>query len=94
MQNSTILNNVSPTDLKQLMESILDSKLTPILNKLSGNTDGHELLTRNQVCELLDIDLSTLHHWRKKGKITAQGIGSRVYFKRSDVEAALTTIIE
>lgn len=90
MHNSTILNNVSPEDLKEMIESALDSKLAPLLN---SNTDGNELLSRNQVCEMFQIDLSTLHLWRKKGRIKASGVGGRVYFKRSDVEAALKTII-
>ena len=94
MQNSTILNNVSPQDLQTIIESAIDSRLTPLLNKLSSKPESNELLTRNEVCEIFKIDLSTLHHWRKKGKIKASGIGGRVYFKRLDVEAALTAIIE
>ena len=89
--HSTILNQVSPTDLKELIESAIDSKLNSL--SLNPKPDSNELLTRNQVCELLHIDLSTLHLWRKKGRIQASGIGGRVYFKRSDVEAALKTII-
>lgn len=73
-----------------MIESALDSRL----DKLSNKPNGNELLTRNEVCEIFKIDLSTLHHWRKKGRIKASGIGGRVYFKRSDVEAALIIIIE
>lgn len=45
-----------------------------------------EYLTRNEVCKLLQIDLSTLHRWRKESYLTAFGIGNRVYFKRSEIE--------
>jgi excisionase family DNA binding protein len=48
-----------------------------------------ELLTRTQVSELLKCDLSTIHNWCKKGKLTPYGIGNRIYFKRSEIEAVL-----
>lgn len=48
-----------------------------------------EFLTRNQVKELLDVDLSTVHNWTKRGKLKAYGIAGRVYYKRSEVEQAL-----
>jgi len=51
-----------------------------------------EFLTRNQVKELLDVDLSTVYNWTKKGKIQAYGIAGRVYYKRSEVEQALKPI--
>jgi excisionase family DNA binding protein len=90
MSNQILLQTMTPAELGVLISDAVKNQI----EALKGNTEGNELLTRNQVCELLDIDLSTLHHWRKKGKIVAQGIGSRVYFRRSDVEAALTKIVE
>ncbi len=51
-----------------------------------------EFLTRNQVKELLDVDLSTVHNWTKKGKLQAYGIAGRIYYKRSEVEQALKPI--
>ena len=48
-----------------------------------------EFLTRNQVKELLDVDLSTVHNWTKRGKLQAYGIAGRIYYKRAEVEQAL-----
>ena len=48
-----------------------------------------KLLSRNEVAKLLKIDLSTVHNWTKKGKLLAHGLGNRVYYKRSEVEAAI-----
>ena len=48
-----------------------------------------QLLTREKTAELLDIDLSTLWHWTKAGKLKAYGISSRVYYKRSEIESSL-----
>ena len=48
-----------------------------------------EYLTRNQVKEMLDVDMSTIHNWTKRGKIQAYGIGNRIYYKRSEIEQAI-----
>jgi len=52
-----------------------------------------EYLTRNQVKEMLDVDLSTIHNWTKRGKLKAYGIGNRVYYKRSEIEKAIVPLI-
>ncbi len=51
-----------------------------------------EWLTRNEVKQLLKVDLSTVHNWTKKGKLKAYGIGNRVYYKSSEIEKALIQI--
>lgn len=48
-----------------------------------------EYLTRQRVAEMFDVDLSTVHNWCKSGKLKPLGIGSRVYFLRTDIEACL-----
>lgn len=48
-----------------------------------------EYLTRNEVKDLLKVDLSTIHNWTKRGKLKVYGLGNRVYYKRSEVEAAI-----
>jgi len=48
-----------------------------------------EYLTRNEVKDLLKVDLSTIHNWTKRGKLKAYGLGNRVYYKRSEVEEAI-----
>lgn len=48
-----------------------------------------EYLTRQQVARMFDVDLSTVHNWCKSGKLKPLGLGSRVYFLRTDIEACL-----
>ena len=48
-----------------------------------------EFLTRNEVKDLLKVDLSTIHNWTKRGKLKAYGIAGRVYYKRAEVEQAI-----
>lgn len=51
-----------------------------------------DYLTRKEVAELFDVDISTIHNWCKSGKLTPYGIGNRVYFKREDVDNSLTPL--
>ena len=51
-----------------------------------------EYLTRQQVAQMFDVDLSTVHNWSKNGKLKPLGLGSRVYFLRTDIEACLITL--
>jgi excisionase family DNA binding protein len=49
----------------------------------------NEYLTRQEVAKMFNVDLSTIHNWCKSGKLKPLGLGSRVYFLRSDIEASL-----
>jgi len=51
-----------------------------------------EYLTRKQVAEMLQVDLSTLYSWNKKGVLQPLGIGKRVYYTRESIEKAMTEL--
>lgn len=53
-----------------------------------------EYLTRKEVQKMLNINMSTLHHWTKQGKLKAYGIGARIYYKRHEVDSALIRLKE
>lgn len=90
MTKATILHDFSPQQLAQLFEG-LQNQLTELKANFQP-VKPTELLTRNEVSELLKCDLSTLHNWVKKGKLIPYGIGSRIYFKRDDIENALVCL--
>jgi predicted DNA-binding transcriptional regulator AlpA len=49
----------------------------------------NEYLTRQEVAQMFNVDLSTIHNWCKSKKLNPLGIGSRVYFLRSEIESSL-----
>jgi predicted DNA-binding transcriptional regulator AlpA len=49
----------------------------------------NEYLTRRNVADMFGVDISTVHNWCKSKRLNPLGIGSRVYFLRSEVEASL-----
>ncbi|MES2592704.1 MAG: helix-turn-helix domain-containing protein [Bacteroidota bacterium] len=84
---STILHNVTAEQINTLFQG-LQNQLMELKQKFEPKTPT-EYLTRNELAELLKVDLSTIHNWTKKGKLIPYGIGNRVYFKRSEVESLL-----
>jgi excisionase family DNA binding protein len=90
MTNQTLIHNVTPEQIASLFEG-LQNQLTELKTNFQPK-QPIEYLTRNEVSELLKCDLSTLHNWVKKGKLTPYGIGNRIYFKRSDIENTLVCL--
>lgn len=86
MENSIILQNLNLQQLEDLITKGLKSQIDE-LKKHLNNTE--ELLTREQACEFLQIDSSTLWHWGKKGKVIAYGIGNRRYYKKAELLGSL-----
>jgi excisionase family DNA binding protein len=76
----------SDSDFLQRFKDEIIPEIKQQLSKEFQPKEPTEYLTRNEVCELLKIDLSSLHRWRKEGKIPSYGMGNRVYFKRYEVE--------
>lgn len=90
MKKSTLIHDITPEQLTSLFEG-LQNQITDLKKNLEPKTPT-EYLTRNEVAEMLKCDLSTIHNWCKKGKLIPFGIGSRVYFKRSDIESLVIPI--
>ena len=54
--------------------------------------EPNEYLTRQQVAKMFNVDISTVHNWCKSKKLNPLGLGARVYFLRSEIEASLTPL--
>lgn len=49
-------------------------------------------LTRLEVAEMLQINISSVHNYTKRKILTAWQIGGRVYYKRDEVEKAIVKL--
>lgn len=78
----------TPDELENRLYSRLKSELATLKKEFQPKKPT-EFLTRNEVRDLLKIDLSSVHNWTKKGKLKAYQISGRVYYKRSEIEAAI-----
>lgn len=81
----------TPEQLQDKIAAIVSNQLSKFLEVYKPK-QPNDYLTRNEVADLLSIDLSTVHNWCKSGKLKPLGIGNRVYFIRKDLEQSLTPL--
>lgn len=86
--------NIFQPIINRLKQEIL-AEIKPLFEDLKKSYQPKlpsENLTRKETCKILKINLSTLWVWTKKGKLKSYGIGNRVYYKRSEIEAAIVEL--
>jgi predicted DNA-binding transcriptional regulator AlpA len=81
----------TPQELQTQISEGVKIQLTEFLKHFTPK-QPNEYLTRQQVAQMFNVDLSTIHNWCKSKKLNPLGIGSRVYFLRSEIEASLTPL--
>jgi excisionase family DNA binding protein len=89
MKTGTIqLIQITPDELQQEIISGMRAEIDKLKKEFQPK-EPTEYLTRQQVKELLNVDISTIHNWTKRGKLKSYGLGNRVYYKRSEVESGI-----
>ena len=92
MQNSILLQNLSTDQLTDLIGNVFDTKLKAFQEHQNTKTENDDLMTREQVLELLQINASTLWHWQNKGRITVHKFANKCYYKRSELMNTITPL--
>lgn len=86
------IENVSLEELvATITKSVLDG-LEIRLGKLNEQRKQEILMTRTETAKYLKVNMTTLWHWTKKGKLKAYGIGNRVYYKKNEIDESLARI--
>ncbi len=81
---------VTPEQLQNAIVEGINSKLDELKNHLQPK-EPNEYLTRQEVADLFNISLSTIHNHVKSGRLKPHYLGRRTYFKRQEVENNLLT---
>ncbi|PQJ77113.1 helix-turn-helix domain-containing protein [Polaribacter glomeratus] len=89
MNNSIILQNVSPERLTELIKDGVKSLLEDFKKESNNQTAKEDLMTREQVLELLQINPTTLWHWQNSKKIIVYKFANKNYYKRSEILESL-----
>jgi predicted DNA-binding transcriptional regulator AlpA len=79
---------ITPEQLQNEILKGVQSQLED-LKKHFTPKEPNQYLTRSEVAKMFGVDLSTLHNWNKKKILNPIGLGSRVYYLRSEIEASL-----
>jgi hypothetical protein len=90
--NAILLQELTVEQLQQLIGTSVKNGLQELQKELQSKNDNEELLTREETCQFLKIDSSTLWAWTNKKKVNAYGIGARRYYKRSELMRCLTIL--
>ncbi len=79
---------------EQLQNSIIEGVKFHIeeLKKEFQPKTPTEYLTRKETAGALKVDLSTIWRWTNEGILQSYGISNKVYYKRKEVEEALTLL--
>ena len=85
MENSILLQNLSTEQLTDLIGNVFDTKFKDFQNNQTTQSEIDDLLSREQVLELLQINASTLWHWQNKGRIKVYKFSNKCYYKRSEL---------
>lgn len=78
----------TPQELKEQINEGVKIQLQEFLSHYKPKQPD-DYLTRSEVAKMFKVDISTIHNWCKSKKLNPLGIGSRVYFLRSEIEASL-----
>ena len=90
--NSILLENLSVENLQKMIDTSIKLGIENHQKEQQTKFNSEELLTRDQTCKFLHIDSSTLWAWTNAGKLKAFGIGSRRFYKRSEIMQSLTLL--
>ena len=93
MQNNAILlESLTGEQLQQLIGKSVKNGIIELQKELQTKDNSEELMTREETCQFLKIDSSTLWAWTNNGKVKAYGIGARRYYKKSEIMECLTLL--
>ena len=93
MQNNAILlQTLTVEQLQQLIGTCVRNSIVELQKELQSKDNSEELMTREETCQFLKIDSSTLWAWTNNGKVKAYGIGARRYYKKTEIMECLTLL--
>ena len=80
------------SDLLIFAEKLVKDSSRETEKRLKEAAVPEQYLTRQQVADILSLSLTTLWHYENKKILSPLRIGSKVRYKRSDVDAALSRV--
>jgi len=92
MATRTINTTFDEDEFKSMISDSVFQAVKAQQLSFSGTEPALTILTRQQTAELLAISLPTLHDYTKRGIIKAYRLGTKIRYKREDIDQALKQI--
>lgn len=90
--DKTVLLSMPVQDFQAIIVDCVNSCFKHNLENNLSQEQSEQLLTREETCDFLKINSSTLWAWTNSGKVNGYGIGSRRYYKRSELLSRLAPL--
>ena len=88
-ENNLPLYSLSVGEFKALLNEYINGSFKSQKPLKSGSVSD-QLIKIKELCEMLKVSRVTVFAWIKSGKIKAYHVGSRLYFKKDEIEATIT----
>ena len=89
-------NTINAIQIQGINAETLISKIKEVVKEVipqpQPQTIKDSLLTRKEVCTMLQVSLVTVHNWTKQGILNPYRIGNKLRFKESEVLEALQSV--
>lgn len=85
-ERANVSVTLSLADLREFVTELVENGTATAPNPVEVER-SRELMTRDEVCEYLGVTKPTLHRWNKQGYLTCIKVGSKVRYRREDIEA-------
>ncbi|AMR33717.1 hypothetical protein A0256_20910 [Mucilaginibacter sp. PAMC 26640] len=92
MATTVITTSFNTDEFKSLIAECIAQSFKDQITALASPVEATTILTRQETAKLLSLSLPTLHIYTKRGLIKSHRLGTKVRYKREDVEAALKQI--
>ena len=79
-----IFTNITEDRFRELIREVVREEISGL-----NSTDSEDLIKAKEVCNYLKISKVTLYKWLNQGKITGYYLGTRLFFKKSEIDKAL-----
>ena len=76
-------------EFENLQSDIIDKKFKEYSSKNTASPITEELLKINEAADFLHVTTRTINTWKKSGRIPFHYIGSRIFYRKSELESAL-----
>ena len=80
-----IFTNITEGRFRELIREVIREEISGI-----NHSKTEDLIKAKEACDYLCISKVTLYKWLKQGKIIGYYLGTRLFFKKSELEKALT----
>ncbi len=79
-----IFTNITEDRFRKLIREVIREEISGI-----NHSETEDLIKAKEACDYLMISKVTLYKWMKQGKIIGYYLGTRLFFKKSEIANAL-----